>query len=129
MVPFIFIEQTRTPQMGYYVLLVLYALLLLFYAANYKEPTVKPWPKVSLSLPVDEKITLPATCRLHDECPTHYKCVSGQCYPQLLRGYACSEDTGRWKVIKQYEKNFAVCQCTHPHLFTNKYFGGDCNVS
>ena len=115
-------------EMGYYILLLLYAALLLFYAAHYKEPPIRPWSRMSPFIP-DDKIDPSKTCRDHDECPPHYKCVSGLCYPEFLRGEECSEDTGKWIVMTQYERKFAVCTCTYPDVFTNKYFGGNCNVS
>lgn len=118
--------------MGYFILLVLYTLLLLVYAAHYKEPVIPHWPKLSRFAHDDEDddpIVSKKTCSDHDECPKHYKCVGGRCLLQLLRGEDCSLETGNWTVVKLYETEFAVCTCSYPHLFTQKYFGGNCTES
>lgn len=110
----------------YCILLALYALLLVFYAARYKEPTVKRWSLLTKPDPDVDRRSL--ACRDHDECPRHYVCVQGQCRPQLLRGETCSEETGSWQLTTLFQKQYALCVCTYPTLVTQKFRGGNCNV-
>lgn len=109
--------------MGYYVLLALYALLLLFYAWEFQRPTILSWPYLTR---VDS--TSATTCQEHSDCDAHHLCVFDTCVPQLLRGEECYPETGAWTLVAHLGKSFAACICNNPELVSQKYFGGNCDV-
>lgn len=109
--------------MTYYVLLLLYAFLLLFHAWHYQQPTIPRWP---LLIPETQHLTT-TTCLQTSDCDAHHVCLNQVCVPKLLRGETCYPETGAWILSTHLGRTFAICNCNDHDLVTQKYFGGNCD--
>lgn len=117
-------------------MVILYVLLLLLYVGltglyfwTQPQATAVPsWPQIGLPPRDPEKIT---TCSHDADCQDpHSVCLGSTCVPKLLRGEGeCDPAHGQWISYAVKGGVFAVCVCTDDRLFSQKVFGGDCNVN
>lgn len=110
--------------MRYWILVFLYAALVIYYAWNTPRPTFSKWPV----LQKDAEKNYPEKCKRTSECPPNHICMNETCVPQLLRGEECYSETGKWTLVSHRGKSFAACICLNPNLMTQKHFGGNCDV-
>lgn len=112
---------------AYFFLLILYLGLTLLYAWTTPTPTpLAPWPLLAAPKTLSET---PVHCQVDADCASYHVCLGQTCVPKLLRGGQCHPDTGRWMTYQLKKLTFAICTCLNPDVFTQKFFGGDCNVS
>lgn len=110
--------------MVYYVLLALYAILLIFHAWHYQNPRVDKWPL--LVSPATRSTT--TTCQQTSDCEDHHVCLQQTCFPKILRGEDCYPETGTWTLVDTYGQKFASCVCHDDQLVSQKTFGGNCDL-
>lgn len=91
-----------------------------------KSTPIPSWPLLTLPPPDPEKIQ---TCRSTQECPLNHVCLGTTCIPKLLRGGQCNPAHGQWISFTVKGGQFAICSCLDTALFSQKVFGGDCNVN
>lgn len=112
---------------AFWLLLFLYVGLTLLYAATKTETTkISPWPILTIS-PKPESIK--SECTTSRDCPSSHVCLGNKCIPKLLRASRCNPATGHWISYVYQGATFAICVCSNPHLVTQKYFGGNCDVN
>lgn len=106
----------------YWILLTLYILLIFVYVSSKRDVRdIQPWP---LLKEIDKPI--PTTCQRNEDCPMDYICMSNQCIPKLLREGTCN--FGDWISYVYKGGTFAICICRQPHIFGQKFLGGECDV-
>lgn len=110
--------------MIYYVLLALYAILLIIHAWHYQHPRVEKWP---LLVSPATRPTTTATCQQTSDCEDHHVCIQNTCFPKILRGEECYPETGTWTLMEIYGQKFAMCTCIDDQLVSQKVFGGNCD--
>lgn len=108
----------------YWVLVALYAFLILFYIWCRPNVVVHAWPPLDVT-PPSETAT---TCKDTSECPPEHCCIKGRCIPLFISGEECNPATGKWITFEWKGQTFAICRCLDPNLVTQKHFGGNCNV-
>lgn len=123
--PHSFID-SKNQDMIYYVLLVLYAILLIFHAWHYQPPRVDKWPL--LDSPASKTTTTTTACQQTSDCQDHHVCLSQTCFPKILRGEECYPETGTWTLTDIYGQKFASCSCIDDRLVSQKIFGGNCDL-
>lgn len=111
----------------YVLLLFLYIGLTILYAFKQNKTTpIKPWPQ----LPTVADIIDPVIpCQTNADCRNTHVCLHGVCLPKFLRGGQCNPSTGRWISHTMQNTTLALCSCLDEKLYSQKIFGGDCNVS
>lgn len=112
---------------AFWLLLFLYVGLTLLYAATKTKTTqISPWPILTVT-PKPEKMK--SECKTNSDCPSSHVCLGNQCIPKLIRYGRCNQATGQWISYVHQGVTFAICVCSNPHLVTQKYFGGNCDVN
>lgn len=112
---------------AYFVLLLLYAGLTSLYVLSQAKPApIPPWPLLTA---VPEPPTQALGCTDDSDCGPSEVCLGNTCVRKLLRGGQCNPIYGTWISYHINHVPFAVCSCDSPQYFSQKLFGGDCNVS
>lgn len=113
---------------AYWILTLLYLGLIIYYVwMQQKENFIQAWPLLSPPPLAEEQNK---TCQVDKDCPAHHVCLGFRCVPKLLRGEDCNSETGgRWISYLYRKTNFAICACSKPDIFTQKLFGGNCDVN
>lgn len=117
---------------AYWTLTLLYIVLLILFIwlRQRDKTTIQSWPLLPDPQSFLEPHAQNKTCQTDTECPAHHVCLKSQCVPKLLRGENCTADTGGKWIAYFYRKiQFAICACLKPDIFTQRLFGGDCNVN
>lgn len=109
------------------ILLYLYFCLILVYIATSPKPIdISPWGTLPA---VPEALKPIVHCQVDSDCESGHVCLSNTCVRKLLRGGKCRSTTGSWISYQLQNATFAVCVCHDDRIFSQKFFGGDCNVS
>lgn len=112
---------------AYFVLLLLYAGLTFLYVLSQAKPAhIPPWPLLPA---VPEVVEQAKDCWNDSECGPNEVCLGNTCVRKLLRGGKCNNLFGTWISFHLDHVPFAICACDSPQHFSQKLFGGDCNVS
>lgn len=110
-----------------FLLLFLYiGLTCLYVFMQTKSTSFQPWPLLNIPPKDPEMIT---TCRTTNDCLHNHVCLQNTCVPKLLRGGECHPAHGQWISYVLKGGVFAICSCYNNQLFSQKVFGGDCNVN
>lgn len=113
--------------LAFWVLLFLYVGLTLLYAVSKTETTkISPWPILTIT---PEPNSIKSECQTNKDCPSSHVCLGNQCIPKFLRYGRCNHATGYWISYVYQGATFAICVCSNPHLVSQKYFGGNCDVN
>lgn len=111
----------------FFLLLFMYIGLTCFYAfVQIKSTPISSWPLLTLPPQDPKKIV---SCRTTQDCLLNYVCLGNTCVPKLLRGGECDPAHGQWISYTLKGEFFAICSCFDNTLFSQKVFGGDCNVN
>lgn len=71
-----------------------------------------------------------AKCKSSSQCKSSEVCLQEECVPKYRGGASeCNIDTGDWVVVRVADKSYAKCVCKYPHLISQAWDGGNCNVS
>lgn len=112
----------------YSILLYLYICLILLYLFTTPQPlAISPWGILPLVPEALKPIVV--SCQVDSDCESNHVCLGSTCVRKLLRGGKCDRVTGYWVSYQMNNATFAVCVCHDHQLYTQKFFGGDCNVS
>lgn len=68
-------------------------------------------------------------CTSSSQCQSSEVCLQDECVPKYRGGSSeCNSETGDWVVVRVVDKSYAKCVCKYPHLISQAWDGGNCNV-
>lgn len=110
---------------GYWLLAFCF-FILVFVSYAWNRPSrakIQPWP-----LLVDEAVTSGGACQSDKDCPLLHVCLDNECLPKLVPEDECWPATGSYNKVDIRGVAFAVCICLFPYIYSQKHYGGNCNL-
>lgn len=109
----------------YRIIFVLFTILIIFYWFTIRSDKITPlWRSIPRQILTDYQ-----SCESDENCGTEsLVCFNKKCIPKLRGSGECNSQTGNWTLVQKEDRAYVTCVCKFPHLITQQYEGGNCDM-